>query len=199
MDPIYLKIWELAKPYYEQGRVYDIPHIEWMMEKANGIADTEQVDKKLLLPVVILHDVGYSAVKESNPNIKDQSSKIIHMREGAKIAEEILGKVGYDGGLKNKIVYYISVHDNWVLGDDKPFKECKEMAIFNDLDFLWGISSYGQFILNGQSMGKTPQEAYAWWLQDEKLERRPFCCETTKVMFADYMKERKTDIEKQIN
>lgn len=50
MEQVYLKIWGLAKVYYQNGRQYDINHIEWMMEKANEIADIEKVDKKLLLP-----------------------------------------------------------------------------------------------------------------------------------------------------
>jgi hypothetical protein len=198
MEKIYLKIWELAKPYYEKGRIYDVPHVQWMMEKANEIAEIENADKKLLLPIVILHDVGYSKVNHSNPNIKAQGPKILHMQEGAKISEDILSIVNYDKPLKEKIVRYISVHDNWILNDDLPYQECKEMAIFNDLDFLYTLSSHEHFILMGESMGKTPQETYELWLQDEKLERRPFCCETTKQMFEKYMKERKSELESQI-
>ena len=176
MERVYLKIWELAKIYYQNGRQYDIAHIEWMMEKSNEIADMEKVDKKLLLPIVILHDVGYSAINHSNPNIKDRNYKMVHMKEGAIIANEILDKIGYDKRLKNTIVHYISVHDNWILGDDSPYQKCREMAIFNDLDFLYTMSDHKSFVLMGQSMNKTPEETYKWWLQDEKLERRPFCC-----------------------
>lgn len=195
MEKKYLEIWELSKPFYQKGRVYDIPHVQWMMEKANEIAEIEKADKKLLLPIVILHDVGYSMVSHSNPNIKDQGPKILHMKEGAKISEEILTKVDYDVELRKRIVRYISVHDNWILGDDSPYQECKEMAIFNDLDFLYTLSTHEHFVLMGESMGKTPQETYDWWLQDEKLQRRPFCCETTKHMFDEYMDKRKQEIK----
>ena len=46
MKQIYLKIWELAKPYYEKARVFDIPHIEWMMKQADRIADIEKLNKE---------------------------------------------------------------------------------------------------------------------------------------------------------
>lgn len=197
IDQIYLKIWEQALPYYQKGRSWDVPHIEWMMEKADEIADIEHADKKLLLPIVILHDVGYSQVNHTNLNIKDRGPKIEHMKEGAKIAEAILTKVDCDEKMKNKIIHYISVHDNWVLDDDSPFQECKEMAIFNDLDFLHTLSNYNSFVTIGKTMEKTPREAYEWWLRDEKLERRPFCCATTKTMFQQYINERRKDIESQ--
>jgi len=64
MEEQYLKVWELAKPFYEKGRSYDIPHIAWMMKEAETIAESEMLDKRILLPIVILHDVGYSVVNQ---------------------------------------------------------------------------------------------------------------------------------------
>lgn len=189
MDQIYLKIWQLAKPYYEKGRVYDIDQINWMMPEADRIADIEKLDKKLLLPIVILHDVGWSKIKKYNPNIKDKETKKIHMKEGAKIAHEILELVGYDKKLTKKIVYYISIHDNWILGDNKPYRDSKEMALFNDLDFLHVTFSIRTFKFTGESMGLNPREFYEFWKNDEKLINRPFCCKTTKKMFKESMRK----------
>jgi HD domain len=189
MDKVYLEIWKLAKPYYQLGRSYDIPHIEWMMKEADRIADSEGLNKKLLLPIVILHDVGYSSIKQNNPNIKDKVTKIIHMEEGAKIADRILADVDYDKELTEKIVYYISVHDNWLLGDDEPYKECREMAVFNDLDFLWATTSFNVFKGIADSMNKSPKEFYDFWLKDEKINRRPFCCDETREMWKKSIDE----------
>lgn len=183
MDKIYLKIWKLAKPYYQKGRSYNVAHVWWQMQHADKIADLEKLNKKLLLPIVILHDVGYIAVKEKNPNIKDRGSKRLHMQEGAKIARQILKKVGYDPALAEEIAYYISVHDNWCFGDDKPYQECREMAVFNDLDFLFVTSSFKYFLIFAESMKMTPQEFYTFWSCDEKLTRRPFCCPYTKKLW----------------
>ncbi len=195
MDEIYLKIWEMGKPFYEKGRSYDVPHIEWMMKEADKIADIENLNKEMLLPIVILHDVGYATVNQDNPSIKDKKTKIIHMKEGAKIAKEILEKMDYNQNLIEKITYYISVHDNWILGDDSPYKECKEMAVFNDLDFLWTTTSFNIFKTQAKSMNYTLKEFYQSWKKDEKLTRRPFCCNYTKQMFFNSMEK----INKAIN
>lgn len=189
LDIKYLKIWELAKPYYEKGRIYDIPHIEWIMKEAHKIALEEKLDEDLLIPVCILHDVGYSGLGLNNPNVKSQETKKIHMQEGAKIADSILKKVSFDPKKSKKVVHLVSVHDNWVLGDDSPFKESKEMAVFNDLDFMWPFTSLKQFETTASSMGLSPKEADEFWEKDEKFARRPLCCKSTIKLFSDYKKK----------
>ncbi|UCG95113.1 MAG: HD domain-containing protein [archaeon] len=195
MEGIYLKIWELARPYYEKGRSYDVPHIEWMMKESDKVSDMESLDKKLLMPISILHDVGYSIVDEKNPNIKRELVKKLHMQEGAKISKKILYEAGYDPEYSEKIVHYISVHDNWVLGDDTPYKECKEMAVFNDLDFLWVTKSFENFKTAAESMKMTPEDFYEFWTKDEKLTRRPFCCEYTRSMWESSIKKIKESLK----
>jgi hypothetical protein len=195
MKEIYKKLWELAKSYYEKGRSYDIPHIEWMMGEADRILKIEKLNEDLLMPIVILHDVGYSMAGNKNPRMKCQDSKRKHMEDGAKISGELLEKIGYDPELTKKIVHYISVHDNWIFGDDLPFKESREMAVFNDLDFLWAQSSLGMFEYGAKSMGMKTEEMYDFWINDEKLVRRPFSCEATKKMFEKFMEERKKEVE----
>lgn len=194
MKDVYRQIWDLAKPYYQKGRSYDIPHIEWMMGEVNKIAETEELDIELLMPIAILHDVGYAMTSSDNPNIKDEGIKIAHMREGAKIAKKILDEVGYDKSLTEKIVHYISVHDNWLLGDDSPYKECKEMAVFNDFDFLWVTTDIQIFKTVAKAMKMTPEEFYEFWSKDEKLTRRPFCCDYTRDMWKNSMQDIKNAI-----
>lgn len=191
MKQIYKKLWELAKPYYKKGRSYDIPHVEWMMGEAKRIAKIENLNEGLLLPIVILHDVGYSMAGNKNPRMKCKDSKRKHMEDGAKIAGKLLEKIYYDPELAKKIVYYISVHDNWIFDDDAPFKECREMGVFNDLDFIWAVSSLSMFEYGAKSMGMKTEEMYDFWLNDEKIVRRPFSSEITKKMFEKFMAERK--------
>lgn len=195
MKKIYNKIWELTKPYYEKGRIYDIEQVTWMLKNATKITKKLKIDNDTLFPLIILHDVGYCVIKDKNPHLKNKNYKILHMKEGAKIAKQILGRVDYDSHLLEKIVYYVSVHDNWVLGDDKPFKESIAMALFNDLDFLYAQSSYDAFEIGGKSMGIKPEEMYNFWMNDEKLSRRPFCCNETKELFNELMKKRKKEID----
>jgi hypothetical protein len=135
--------------------------------------------------------VGYSFIQNKNPNIKDKESKKVHMEEGTKIARKLLGQINYDKELIDKIVYFISVHDNWLFGDDQPYKESKLLALFNDLDFLYAQSSYESFKYAADSMGIPVENMYDFWLNDEKLQRRPFCCPETKALFENLMSERK--------
>ena len=93
MEKKFLNIWELAQPYYEKGRIFDIPHIKWLMPHALELAIIENLDPSILVPIAILHDVGYSRIDNKNPNIKGLDTKRKHMEEGARIAEQILKKV----------------------------------------------------------------------------------------------------------
>ncbi|MBU3934445.1 HD domain-containing protein [Patescibacteria group bacterium] len=196
MEDIYIKILELARPYYEKGRVYDLDQIDWMIKQADRLADNLGLDKRILMPLVILHDVGYAFIQEHNPNIKDQESKRVHLEEGVKIARKILEQVNYDSELTEKIVYFVSVHDNWVFGDNQPYKDSKLLSLFNDLDFLYAQSSYEAFKYHGDSMGIPVEKMYDFWMNDEKLKRRPFCCPETKALFEDFMNQRKQEINK---
>ena len=76
-----------------------------------------RIDFDILMPVVLLHDVGYSKVpKGSNPfNLKIRK---LHSEEGAKIAEEILKEFDYERNKIKEIKRLILKHDNWAFGDD---------------------------------------------------------------------------------
>ena len=194
MKKVYKDIWLLAKPFYEKGRVYDAPHIEWMMKEVERISAIEEVDEDLLMPLCILHDVGYSTISEDNPHIKDSNSKKMHMEAGKHIARKILEELGYPPELITRIVEDIGVHDNWCLGDDSPYKKSKEMALFNDLDFLYSVSSLSVLEHQSKSMGKKLEDMMDFWENDEKHSRRPFCCKATKDMYARYIQQRKKEL-----
>ncbi len=192
MEKIYIKLFELAKPYYKKGRSYDIPSIQWMMQQADKIADIENLDKKLLLPLIALHDVGYSKLKDKNPNVKHKEPKIMHMRVGAKIAEKILMQINYDEDYSKKIVHYVSVHDNWVLNDYSPYKECKEMAVFGDLDFMFPLADKSFLKARADGMGETIKENIQGFSNDKILKIRPLCCKATQALFNELIKKAKT-------
>lgn len=191
MKEIHKVIFELAKPYYLRGRPYDIQQIEWMIGHVEKLVELEKLDEDLLMPLCLLHDIGYSKLAENNPNPKSKEPKKIHMAEGARLAREILDKVQCEKVLSDRIVYYISVHDNWILGDDSPYQECADMAVFNDLDFIYAVADQLVLTKQAEAMNKTLDEMYDFWIHDEKLERRPFCCKYTKDLFYAYMENLK--------
>ncbi|MBU1974886.1 MAG: hypothetical protein KKG59_00625 [Nanoarchaeota archaeon] len=190
MKEIYNQIWKLAKPYYEKGRPMDIGHVSWMMVEAEKVCQAEGLDDSLLLPLVILHDVGYAEVPNDNPFKIDMRKD--HMRAGAEIAERILGDMNYPADKKDKIVYYISVHDNWALGDDSVYED-KIMSVFNDLDFTWIVAPNG---LEGLAdiLEKSLEETLKWVENDDKPDRRPFATETTKKLFETLLEARRKEV-----
>ena len=153
---IYKKILEEAIPFYEKGREGDVEHIKWLSQVITKYIDESEVDYDILIPVVLLHDVGYSKVpKGSNPF--DLDIRKFHSEEGAKIAEEILEELDYPKDKINEIKRLILKHDNWAFGDD--FADEPVLRIFNNFDFMWMVSEKG-FVIVRKFMNKEPKEFY---------------------------------------
>ena len=187
MKDIYFKIWKLAKPYYKKGRPMDIDHIRWMIKEAEIVCGQEKIDKSLLLPLVILHEVGYGVGKHVYLNKK---LKKTHMIEGAKIAAKILNKVKYSKDKTKKICYFISVHDNWIYGEYSSYKKDKVLRVFNDLDFIWMASPKG-FSAVRKALGKSKKEIISYIKHDDKHKNLPLCTKTTKTLYLNYLKNQK--------
>jgi len=190
MKEIYKKIWKLAKPYYEKGRPMDIDHIDWIMQEALVVCEKEKVDDSLLVPLVILHDVGYG---ETGPAYFEKNLKKLHMEAGEKIARQILEKVNYPNDKIEQIASWISVHDNWIFGKTEVYKENKILNIFSDLDFTWMASKKG-FEYIRKHLKKNPEEMIKYLETAEKHENIPFCTETTKMIYNDNLSERKAEL-----
>lgn len=190
MKEIYKKMWELAKPHYQKGRSMDIDHIEWMMKDASFVCKKEKIDDSLLLPLVILHDVGYSKVPKDNPFNLDLRKA--HMKAGAEIAKNILQKLNYPTDKIEKIAYYVSVHDSWALGKDNLFKEDIILGVFNDLDYMWMATPKG-FPALMKILKNNSDEMIEYLEKNEKVERRPFSTTTTKKLYDDYLRDRRED------
>ena len=189
MKPIYQQIWKLAKPYYQKGRPMDIDHIEWMMKDALLVCEKEKLDDSLLLPLVILHDVGYAEVPKDNPFNLDLRKA--HMKAGKKIAKEILEKVNYPKEKIKKISYYVSVHDNWALGDLKIYED-PILNIFKDLDFIWIATEKG-FPAVMKILGKNKKEMWDYVMAEPipVYGKKPFANRTTELLYKNYLKARK--------
>ena len=187
MKEIYLQLWELAKPYYLQGRPMDIDHVQWMMGDALLVCEQEGLDDSLLLPLLFLHDVGYSECPKTNPFELDL--RRLHMKKGAAIAKKLLEKAKYPAEKVEKIVYYVSVHDNWAFGDNEVFKD-KILGVFNDLDYLWMATPKG-FEAIRKILKKNKKEMVDYLVNNPKPIERPFSAKTTKILYEKYLAERK--------
>ncbi|MBT4650939.1 hypothetical protein HOC13_00250 [Candidatus Woesearchaeota archaeon] len=191
MKEIYQKIWELAKPYYEKGRPMDVDHIEWMIEDALLVCQKENLEDSLLLPLVILHDVGYAEVPKDNPYNLDLRKA--HMDAGAKIAKKILEKVDYPANKVEKIVYYVSVHDNWALGDKSVYENNPILAVFSELDFIWMATPKG-FAAIMEMLNKNKQEMFEYVRSRPEEEKILFSTKTTKRLYESYLNGRKKEL-----
>ena len=74
-------------------------------------------DEEIVLPAIILHDVGWKMVPEEKqlnafgPKAKDKKTKRIHEKESVRIAEEILIRLNYDEEKMPEILSIIDGHD----------------------------------------------------------------------------------------
>lgn len=136
-----------------------------------------QADPAIVLPAIILHDVGWSAIapeeqlRAFGPHMRDTDLRRVHEREGARIAAAILSDLGYDTERIAKIVEIIDGHDsrtNALSLDD---------ALVKDADKLWRYSEAGMRI-DGQRFGMKPPELSNWlkthvdeWFFTEEAKR----------------------------
>ena len=170
----------------------DIGHIQWMMKEALFTCEKENLDDTLLLPLVILHDVGYAKVDNKNP-LRLEIRKA-HMEAGAKIAQEILKRLNYPTNKTEKISYYVSVHDNWALGDYEVFRNDRILGTFGDLDLMWIVTPKG-WLAYKKISNKTDQELFEYARDTKKRLGRNFATSTTEERYWMYYEERAKEIQ----
>lgn len=116
MKAVFEEIWELSKPYLNT-RKNDV-HTKVAVGFAFELVEKEGGDEDIVIPAVILHDVGWKRVPESlhlqafGPNATAPQINRIHEIEGSKIAEEILKSVDYQKDFAEDIVKIIEGHDS---------------------------------------------------------------------------------------
>lgn len=132
------EIYERAKPFLNT-RDNEI-HTQIAFSFALRLLDKEGGDAKVVLPAVILHDVGWKSLPEElhlkafGPGHNDMTLNRVHEEEGAKIARRILNDVKYDAALIDEIVAIILEHDS------RPQAISLNEAIVKDSDKLWRFS-----------------------------------------------------------
>ena len=193
MKKVYGEILQKALPYYEQGRKGDVEHVKWLFEIVTKYVDESEIDFDVLMPVVILHDVGYSKVpKGSDPFNLD--IRKLHSEAGAKIAEQILMEVDYPEGKVAEVKRLILKHDNWAFGDS--FADEPVLRIFNNFDFMWMASKKG-FDIVRKFMKQEPKEFYEqiqkFQAENEEQGRKWFNKKINDI-YKKLMKERKAKL-----
>jgi hypothetical protein len=134
MKAVFEEIFLLAKPYLDT-RKNDI-HTEISTKLAYRLLAEEGGNENIVVPGIILHDVGWKAIPE-DLQLKAFGPKAIspelnrkHEVRGVKIARRILEKVHYDGTETNLILEIIDGHDSRkqaVSLDDKIVKDADKL------------------------------------------------------------------------
>ncbi len=136
-DP-YNEIYKLAQPYLAT-RDNEI-HTKIAYRFACALLQAEGGDEEVVLPAVILHDVGWKAVPEElqlkafGPGSNNMEINRVHEVEGAAIAARILEQAGYDAARANEIVEIIIGHDS------RKHPLSLNDALVKDSDKLWRFS-----------------------------------------------------------
>jgi len=124
----------------------DMDHTQISHDYALTLLQHEGGNRWIVEPAVILHDVGWSALKPDDISVAygvlakgDEAERLnrIHEIEGAAIAEKILRSFDYDPALIEIIFAIISRHDS---GKDAP---TLDEALVKDADKLWRFSRTG--------------------------------------------------------
>jgi HD superfamily phosphodiesterase len=144
MKEIFNKIRELALPY--QDKRDDAGHAETSLKYALKLVDIEKGNEDVVIPAIILHDVGWSQLPEKrrmtvfDPGAREKDRREVvyeHQIEGIKLALKILREVNYPPELTDEILDIISQHDT-----RKGFIS-KNEGIVRDADKLWRTSKEG--------------------------------------------------------
>ena len=143
-----IAIWEAAKKYLDV-RDNDEHTLHSYVIGQNLLAHENGADPDIILPAIILHDIGWKMIPADKvllafgPNKKYPELQRQHELEGVQIATEILDNLGFS---EDKIVQIIDIID----GHDTT-KEQRSLndAIMKDADKLWRYTEHGIGIISG--------------------------------------------------
>lgn len=191
---VYKKILEKALLYYQKAREGDVEHINWLYKIVPRFVDQSKVDLDLLIPLVILHDVGYAKVKKgANPYNLDVRK--LHSEEGAKIAGQILEELNFPKEKTEEVKRLILKHDNWAFGDS--FSDEPILKIFTNFDFLWMASEKG-FNIVRKFLNQTPREFFKQirlFCRKNEKEGRDWFDKKIEKYYHRLMKERESSLQ----
>lgn len=113
---VYDDIYKMAESYL--GTRHNDIHVSLSYEFARRLlACYPNADEKIVLPAIVLHDVGWKMVPEEKqlnafgPGAKDKKTQRFHETESVRIAEEILTHLNYDQKRTLEILSIIDGHD----------------------------------------------------------------------------------------
>lgn len=135
-------LWEHALPYLDT-RSNDIHTLYSYRFARRLVVLHDTAEPEVVLPAVILHDIGWSTVPEDKilesfgPNLRYPELRRRHEVEGARLAREILETCGHPPELIERIVAIIDGHDT------RAESRSIDDSLLRDADMLWRYTLFG--------------------------------------------------------
>jgi HD superfamily phosphodiesterase len=138
IKPTYQKIFEQAKPFLRTRK--NLIHTRIALRYALKLLEQEKGDAKVVIPAVILHDVGWKAIPEKlhltafGPNPSNPKLARVHELEGAKTAQMILNDLRYPAKKVNEICRIIRGHDSRkraISSSDRIIKDADKLTRYS--------------------------------------------------------------------
>jgi hypothetical protein len=190
VDPTrYAPIYELAEPYW-QTRSNEIHVPESYALAIELLQDHPEADADIVLPAILLHDVGYMAVPAED-HLKGLAGAVKgwepditrrHEIQGAALAGEILGAVGWDAALTAAVQVIVDGHDS------RSEAVSREDELVKDADKLWRYTESAVRICH-RWMELTP-EGYMDWVGSE-IDRWLFTAAARRIAHRELAASRR--------
>lgn len=154
------EVYSLARPFLKT-RHNDI-HTLISYGYALRLLRDEGGDREIVIPAILLHDVGWSSVPEHlqltafGPNAANPDLNRVHEVEGARLARDILRRAKYDEQKIEEIAAIIAGHDSRL-----EALSLNDMVV-KDADKLFRFSRWG-FAIHVRRFRHDPV-AYRQWL-----------------------------------
>jgi hypothetical protein len=153
-DP-YAPVWREALPYL-RARKNDV-HVPLSFGYAEQLlAAYPEADRDVVLLGILLHDIGWAVVDQEaifregfGPGMMESEVRIAHEKEGARLAREILARLGHAEETIAQVVTIIDGHDT------RPHALSLEDELVKDADKLWRFTVVG-VTLSSEWFGLTP-------------------------------------------
>jgi len=179
-NSVYDQIYREAEPYLDTRR-NDV-HVSLSYDFARRLlACYPEADEAVVLPAIILHDVGWKMVPEEKqlgafgPKAKDKQTQRIHETQGVKIAQKILTRLNYD---QEKIFEILSIIDGH---DTRQETLSLNDQLVKDADKLWRFTPAG-VVIDHARFG-IARDSYIKWL-DTVIENWFFTPEAKEMAHA---------------
>lgn len=186
---IYEEIHRKAEPYWAT-RKNDL-HVPCSYDFAHRLLHCHpSADPDIVLPAVLLHDVGWKMVPEERqrdafgPEVKDREMQRFHESEGVRIAGEILASIDYPQGKTREILSIIDGHDT----RKEPLSLNDRLV--KDSDKLWRFTPYCVKIAHRHFGFELKQ--YIIWL-GQRIEEW-FFTDEAKAMAREALKRAEQDL-----